>query len=257
MTTVTPKRIVWMACLVVWSATSPSLATAADEPKLKLPTEVKGEPTAFIRVQAETDCTTVKWRVADPGLNLFPVDLLKDTKVAVVTAARPGRYRLTAVAAKGDVPTDIAEVIVVVGNPTPTPTPKPDDPVNPDVKPDPPKPPADLPFPGVTGLHVLIVIERGKGIPTNQYNAIFAQEVRNYLEAKCAKSTDGGPARRVWDQNDDGYADSKVFGDALKRANEKKTSIPWIMIGNGKDGYEGPVPASLSDMLTLLKKYGG
>lgn len=101
-------------------------------PALELPKEVKGDPGAFLQVPAKTDGKVVRWKAVDPGLNLFPVELLKDTKTAVVTAARPGRYRLLAVTARGDEPSDIAETVVVVGEapappePGPGPTPPPD-----------------------------------------------------------------------------------------------------------------------------------
>lgn len=118
----------------------PALAHAQ---AIKLPAEVKGSVGAFVVVNAETDDTTVKWYSIDKQLNLFPAHLLKDTKIAVVTALVPGRYRLLAVSAKGDIPSDFAECIVVVGDapplpPTPTPptpTPVPPVPVPPDPTP--------------------------------------------------------------------------------------------------------------------------
>ena len=103
-------------------------------PLLTLPKEVKGEPGAFLRVVAETPGKVVKWRPVDPGLNLFPVDLLKDTKVAVVVALKPGRYRLQAVTALADEPSDIVETTVIVGDapdPGPDPGPNPPEPTDP------------------------------------------------------------------------------------------------------------------------------
>ena len=103
-------------------------------PLLTLPKEVKGEPGAFLRVVAETPGKVVKWRPVDAGLNLFPVDLLKDTKVAVVVALKPGRYRLQAVTALADEPSDIVETTVIVGD---APDPGPDPGPGPQPKPEP------------------------------------------------------------------------------------------------------------------------
>lgn len=101
---------------------------------IKLPGEVRGPIGAFIQVPAETSDSYVSWLSLDAGLNLFPTSLLKDTKTAVVTATQPGRYRLSAVTAKGDKPSEFAQTVIVVGdappvppgpNPPPGPTPTP------------------------------------------------------------------------------------------------------------------------------------
>lgn len=96
-----------------------SLAASTWGQSVKLPAEVKGEPGAFVRVAAETDCTALQWYALDPGLNLFPVDLLKDTRTAVVTAGKAGRYRLLSYGAKGDKASAPAVCVVVVGEPPP------------------------------------------------------------------------------------------------------------------------------------------
>lgn len=103
---------------------------------VRLPAEAKGEPGAFVKVPADTDGAHVRWYSPDRGLQLFPVELLKDSKTAVVTATAPGRYRLVAWTAKGDVPSDPAVCVVVIGEPGPEPGPGPTPPVPP-VPPDP------------------------------------------------------------------------------------------------------------------------
>lgn len=108
----------------------------AAPPKLDLPAEVKGEPGAFVVIPAKTEGKNVEWKVIDPGLNLFPVELLKDTKTAVVSGARPGRYRVIAATAGGDEVSPFAETVVVLGNPPKTPTDPPvDPPTDPPVQP--------------------------------------------------------------------------------------------------------------------------
>ena len=103
-------------------------SSAWAQPVLKLPVEVKGEPATFIRIAANTDCKELRWFSPDPGLAVFPVDLLKNSLTAVVTSARPGRYRLYAYGAKGDVPSEVAIVVVVIGDTPPTPIPPGPDP---------------------------------------------------------------------------------------------------------------------------------
>jgi hypothetical protein len=77
----------------------------------------------------------VRWRAIDPGLNLFPVELLKDTRTAVVVAVQPGRFRLLAWSAVNGAPTDAAECVVVISGPIPPPTPPgPADPLEADLR---------------------------------------------------------------------------------------------------------------------------
>ncbi len=107
------------------------LLALAAPPELTLPKEVVGEPGAFVRVKAATTGKTVKWLALDAGLNVFPTDLLKDTRTAVVTAGRAGRYRLLAVTAAADELSDPAVCVVVIGDappPGPGPGPGPDPP---------------------------------------------------------------------------------------------------------------------------------
>ncbi len=117
---------------------------------VKIPAEVTGAVGSFVVIQAETTDPLVKWHSIDAGLNLFPPQLLKDSKIAVVTALVPGRYRLLAVSAKGDTPSDYAECLVIVGNAPPVPpTPVPPGPG--------PQPPVPVP-PSPAGPRALTII---------------------------------------------------------------------------------------------------
>lgn len=95
---------------------------------LKLPAEVRGEPAAFVTVLAETSGKSVKFYPLDPGLSVFPAALLSNPKATVVTAAQPGRYRILAYTASGDIPSDPVLCTVVIGGATPPPAPV-DDPL--------------------------------------------------------------------------------------------------------------------------------
>lgn len=99
-------------------------------PTVELPLKVSGQPGAFIKVPAKTDSKFVKWVSIDKGLNIFPVDLLKDSKTLVVTSQITGVYRLFAYVGDVNGPSDPAFTSVVIGD-EPAPIP-PAPPVNPD-----------------------------------------------------------------------------------------------------------------------------
>ena len=92
--------------------------------QVTLPQEIYGQPGAFISIPSVTDCKSVQWVVLDAGLNLFPVELLRDTTTAVVSANNSGKYRVLAYAAKGDVASKPVITTVIIGDP---PEPMPDE----------------------------------------------------------------------------------------------------------------------------------
>ena len=92
--------------------------------QVTLPQEIYGQPGAFISIPSVTDCKSVQWVVLDAGLNLFPVELLRDTTTAVVSANNPGKFRVLAYAAKGDVASKPVITTVIIGDP---PEPAPDE----------------------------------------------------------------------------------------------------------------------------------
>jgi hypothetical protein len=79
--------------------------------------------------------------------------------------------------------------------------------------------------------------------------------VRDYLRGKCVVGADGKTSEfRIWDKDVDAAADAKHWQDALKRP---RASTPWLIVSDGKSGYEGPLPANVDETLALLKKFGG
>ncbi|MCX7666432.1 MAG: hypothetical protein N2112_12905 [Gemmataceae bacterium] len=107
----------------------------ADVPAPVVPSEVKGSVGEFITVKA--DCKNpVQWYAVSSGLKLFPVELLKDTKTAVVTANKAGRYELLCWTAEGNEPSKATKTVtIVVDDNGPTP-PVPPTPPTPPVPPD-------------------------------------------------------------------------------------------------------------------------
>ena len=145
---------------------------------------------------------------------------------------------------------ETGETKVVVGS-DPGPGPNPDPPT-PDPDPDPKPDPAPIPD---AGFRVLIIEDAKNRIklPKEQSAILFDKRVRDYFQTKCVTEPDNKTkAWRIWDKDTDASADLKLWQDAMKR---RRDSLPWIIISDGKKGYEGPLPKDVDSTITLLKKY--
>lgn len=139
---------------------------------------------------------------------------------------------------------------LLIGEAPPTPAPGP---IPPD--PNPPGPaPGPAPIAG-DGLRVMIVEDASKRttLPAGQQNIITGRNFRDYLNSKTALGTDG-KTHEWWilDKGTDTSDLDKRWQDAFIRT---RASHPWIVISNGKTGYEGPLPATPDDAMNLVKKY--
>lgn len=168
----------------------------------------------------------------------------------ILFTAPPGVYKIKLRSIKGSA-VETARATVTIGKaptppePGPTPEPKPPEP-----------PPTPTPIPEA-GFRVLIVRESGATLPPAQINAMTARAVREYLDTRCVK-VDGVPEWRNWDFDDDTSGESATWQNAMKRAKDKRLGKgPWLLISNGKSGYEGHFPADTAAFLQLLKTYGG
>ena len=120
-----------LSIILLWAA-----AASAAPPALTIPAQTKGEPGAFVRVDAVTEGKSVRWFSLDKGLSVFPADLLRDQKTTVVVGLRPGSYRIACITCLADELSELAIGYVVIEGADPTPPPTP--PTPPD-----PTPPAD------------------------------------------------------------------------------------------------------------------
>lgn len=231
-------RVVYAAAMVL----ALSVVASAAPPELSLPPEVKGEPGQFIQVPAKTDGATVQWKAVDAGLNLFPVDLLKNTHTAVVTAPKAGRYRLIAVTAKGDELSPFAETLVIIGN---APIPPPPDPPTP---PDPPGPVDPL-----KSFRVIFIYESGDNLTPAQRAVIFGRVVEDWLIANC---TGGKSGMRRRDKDDPGENDATMA--ALWKAVQPEITVtPCVaMERNGKVKIVN-LEATPAKMVETLQAYRG
>lgn len=97
------------------------------------------------------------------------------------------------------------------------------------------------------GLHVLIVEETEDRTKLNQAQANIMDSLvwREYVEGK------GGDWQLL---DDDVTGEAEKWQKALQRP---RTASPWVIVSNGKTGEECPLPATLDDLMALLRKYGG
>jgi len=128
--------------------------------------------------------------------------------------------------------------------PNPPPKPDPDEPVV-------PVPSDPSPF-SEEGHRALIVYELDEVAKYSSaiQKTLYGKAIRDWAIANSARDGKGQPEFRVFDQNTVNQPDKW-----MKLLNEKRTSLPWIYIGNGKTGYSGPLPATEEATIQLLNKY--
>jgi hypothetical protein len=221
----------------------------ADPPALEVPAELRPAG-QYAELAPKTDAASVVYVGLD-GVDPIPARVLKDPTVFLLDTRglAAGRYRFAAVAASRSGEQTRRDFVLVVGDapgPGPGPAPRPPDPA--------PQPPP--PIPG-NGLRVLVVYESADlaRYPPGQLAVLYAKAVRDYLNTHCPPGPDGRTREwRIYDQDTDTSGESKTWQDAMRRP---RASLPWIVVSNGRTGYEGPLPASVADTLALLRKYGG
>lgn len=107
-------------------------ALPAAPPTVTLPAEVPARPGRIAAIRAETDGQAVRWVLASTDADLVP--LPADGKTALFCSPAAGRYVVFAWTAAGDVPSEAARCVVVVGDaPAPPPLP-PTDPLTSDLR---------------------------------------------------------------------------------------------------------------------------
>lgn len=220
---------------------------------VKLPAEVKGDPGEWIVIVPEkVDGGDPKW-IIPTTLQQVPVDkLFPGGKVnGIVVKGRAGTHTVIAYNAKGDVASDPVKCKVIIGD-APDP--------GPDPGPNPPVPPTPAPIQGKRCL-IIEETEDRTVIPAKQRIALDSEALWSYLDSHTEMESDGKhKAWRIWDKDVNTQYESKTWQDALakfKTPTDPKVvpKTPWIIVSNGKTGYEGPLPGTLEEIMALVKKY--
>lgn len=222
--------------------------------QIKITGETKVDQYKLVRLAVEgvPENAAVLWDYDEDVLDAEP------SGRRLVFAGPPGKYRIKATSIvldkDGRTKAEVAKAVVEIGGKAPEPGPKPPDPPpGPGPGPD-PKDEAPIKAPG---NRVLLIYESGElsKLPPKQSNQIYSKALREWLTQKCVTDTDNPKgAWRIWDKDVDASGEAKPWQDALKR---DRKSVPWLIISNGKAGYEGPLPADAESTLALLKKHLG
>lgn len=121
--------------------------------------------------------------------------------------------------------------------------------VPPDPGPGPgPEPNPVIPIPS-DKLRVLCIWESAKTLTPSQVGVLNSTIWK-------ADVTAAGGEERVFDKdtNVDGAGVAQFWKDAMKRSRKE---IPWVIMSSPKGFYEGPLPATVTDMQAQIKKVGG
>jgi len=161
----------------------------------------------------------------------------------VYTITKPGTHIIKAIVlAQNPLSWDEATFTVTIGKPEPGPTPEPP-------APDPPTP-GEAPIEG-EGFRVVFIAETGEQLPPSVEDSFYSKLITDYLNSNCIK-VEGQPEFRRFDPDTQFTNPQHRFAKAMARP---RTSLPWLIISNGKSGYEGPFPTTVEATLALLKQY--
>jgi hypothetical protein len=109
------------------------------------------------------------------------------------------------------------------------------------------------PFP-VPGFRLLVVYESdpatSKPKLTQEQGAILTgAAVRQLLSTRCVKDSKGAPEFRFFDEDADMANAAKHWQDAMKRP---RRSLPWLIVSDGIEGWEGPLPETVAKFTELI-----
>lgn len=94
------------------------LAALATDPTVSLPPAVVARPGRLVQIAAKTDCKLIRWYLAGDDADLI---VMESTRSAIFSAMAPGRYKILAWTAAGDIPSEPAVCVVTVGSAPPVP----------------------------------------------------------------------------------------------------------------------------------------
>ncbi len=203
---------------------------------------VVASPEGVVKVTAMPGPVLMFARFVDGGAG-YEKRTYAEKFVWVVEAASTGTCELLIIPA-GGAEKDIVRRTIDANNGPRPPPPGPDPP-----KPDPNPPPIPL-----AGLRVLMVYDPAT-LSASQQGIVFGKAVRDYLQAKVTLGPDG-KTKDFWilQAGTDVSAAPKWIGDVMQRHPGQKS---YMVVSDGKTGYDGALPASAAEALTILTKIGG
>lgn len=108
-------------------------------------------------------------------------------------------------------------------------------------------------------LRVLVVLDKANvaKLPRGQQDIIgLPKDLRDYLNSHCGVGEDGKtPEFRFFDYQQDVSGSSAAWKAGMAKAQGKP--LPFVVIANETAQWEGSLPASKDELLTILRKYGG
>lgn len=210
---------------------------------ITLPAALAGEPGDLVQVQAEASTDAIDWDVAPPAQHFSQ----KTDRSLMLVPKKAGVYTVTGRVVNGTAIARAQCVVTIAGEPVP---PTPPGPVPPG--PTPPGPPAPIP---AAGLRVLVIYDSATlpQMPPAQQSILYAQKMRDFLNAKCVVGADGKTHEwRMWPQDIATGGEAALWQTAMKRPH---APLPWLLVSNGKAGFEGPLPATVDEAMALIQKY--
>lgn len=221
---------------------------AIAEPNIISPDKVEPYKVVWAIADGVPKDAVVLWDVLPIGKQDFATPV-NESKFGFVAA--PGTYLIELVVFEtvgGKLkPNRIRKSVTISGKVDPEPEPEPGP--GPGPSPDPDNPP---PIPDA-GFRVVISYDSGVDLSPAQKSILYSKDVRDYLEKTCVLGPDGKlKAYRIWPATTDLQFADPMWQKVMAR---KRESLPWIVISNGKTGYEGPLPADIKTTMELLKKY--
>lgn len=184
----------------------------------------------------------IRWLIP-PGTPAFVKEY--GTELGIVPKVGANDFYVGIVAGSVDLP---CEWCLVKCGRGPQPPPDPPMPPNP---PNPPMPPAPIPLPG---FRVMMVYDPAT-LTTAQEGVVFGKKVRDYLQAKCVVGADNRTKEfRIYQTGIDTSAEVAWINNVMQRHPGQKS---WMVVSDGKTGYDGPLPANADEALTILTKIGG
>lgn len=206
---------------------------------------VIASPASVVRVTTETGPLRIR-AIFVGGTPGYETKTFTEKNIWIVEAIATGTAELIVVPIGGTEKDIVRRTIDANVGPRPPPIP-PVPPVPPDPKPD----PAPIPL---AGFRVLIVYDPAT-LTKDQEGIVFGKATRDYLQAKCVVGADG-KTKDFWilQSGVDVSAAPKWIGDVIQRHPGQKT---FMVISDGKTGYDGAIPADATEALKVLKKVGG